>query len=97
MLRAFRQEAMVVALAVPEAAPAALGAGRAEEGASGLDDPHGAECNGEGVPASRAGCQWGGLGLRFLQRSAEGRCGSLHADGVRGGGYRRLLYEPRQR
>ena len=57
VLRAFRQEAMFVALAVPEAAPAALAAGRAEEGARGLDDPHGAECNGEGVPASRAGCQ----------------------------------------
>ena len=40
VLRTFRPEAMVIALAVPEAAPAALGAGRAEEGASGLDDPH---------------------------------------------------------
>ena len=42
-----------------EAALAAVGAGRAEEGAGGLDDPHDVECSGEQAPVSPAGCQWG--------------------------------------
>lgn len=59
MLRAFRREAMVIALAVPEAGLQALGARLAEEGALGLDDPHDAEFIWGWASASPAGCQWG--------------------------------------
>ena len=55
MVRAFRQELVGIPPAVPEAAPAALGAGMAEEGPPGLDDPHDdADFIGEEVPVSHA-------------------------------------------
>ena len=40
MVRAFRPEGMGVSVAVPQAAPEALGAREAEEGSLGLGDPH---------------------------------------------------------
>ena len=57
VLRAFRKELVVIPLAVPEAGLQALGAGQAEEGAGGLDDPHDADFIWREVPASPAGCQ----------------------------------------
>ena len=58
MVGAFQQELMEISIAVPEAAPAALGAWGTEEGGLGLDDPHAEDFIEEKVPASPAGCQW---------------------------------------
>ena len=43
MVGAFRQELMEISIAVPEAAPEALGARWTEEGRLGFDNPHAAE------------------------------------------------------
>ena len=53
MVGTFRQEAMVIALAAPEAAPEALGAQGAEEESLGLDDPHGRTLSGRGTGVPR--------------------------------------------
>ena len=91
MLRAFRKEAMVIALAVPEAGLQALGALGTEEGSGGLGDPHGRSLPGRGCrrPAPAVS-----RGLRLLQGASEGGTGSLHGDRVSGAGCRGLLESP---
>ena len=48
-----------------------LGIGGSREEALGLDDPHGAECTGEGVPVPRADCQWGRCSLGILESPSD--------------------------